>query len=89
MSCSQSAKLLAALQQRPMTALDCLRDLGIARAAARVFDLRQAGYDIESREVVVTNRDGVDCHVAEYRLRRAQTTMLPAHPGRGVMTHAQ
>lgn len=85
----QNRKLLDALSLRPMTALDCLRELGIARAAARVFDLRQAGFDIESKEIVVRNRDGSECHVAQYRLRSPQTTMLPAHPGRGVMTHAQ
>ncbi len=88
MARTQNEKLLDALAQRPMTALDIWRDLGIARASARVFDLRSAGFDIVSREVVVKNRDGEPCHCAEYSLRRAQTTMLPQHPGRGVMQHA-
>lgn len=88
MSRSQNAKLLAALQERPLTSLEIWRDLGIARASARVFDLRQAGFLIASQEVTVRNRDGVECRVARYTLQRAQTTMLPVHPGRGVMTHA-
>lgn len=88
MSKTQNAKLLAALQDGPITALEALRQLGIARAAARVFDLRQQGYDIVSREVAVKNRDGVEARVAQYSLRSPQITMLPAHPGRGVMRHA-
>lgn len=88
MSAKQNDKLLAALQRQPMTALEIWQQLGIARASARVFDLRQAGYQVTSREITVKNRDGQPCRVALYALQRAQTTLLPEHPGRGVMAHA-
>lgn len=88
MSMTQNAKLLAALETgRKMTPLEIWRELGIARASARVFDLRNAGHDIVSREVVVRNADGSQSRVAEYSLGSVQTTLLPNHPGRGVMSH--
>lgn len=43
------------------------RDLGIARLAARVFDLRRAGHPIERRMV-----RRADCHFATYRLARQE-----------------
>lgn len=86
MSDKQNRKLIAALRNGPMTAMQMLQQLGIMRASARVFDLRAAGYNIESRQVTVRNRDGGTSHVAEYRLASQQRTLLPAHPGRGAMT---
>lgn len=88
MSQKQNDKLLAALRARPMTAMDMLGELGIARGAARVYDLRQAGFDIRSTEITVKNRAGEPCRVALYSLHSPQTHLLPVHPGRGVMTHA-
>lgn len=85
MSRRQNEKLLDALRSRPMTALEIWQELGIARASARVFDLRGAGHHVRSREITVRNRDGEPCRVALYSLAAAQTTMLPQHPGRGVM----
>lgn len=92
MARNQNDLVLEALRKRPMTAGDIWEQLGIARAAARVFDLRQDGYDIRSREVVVQNRRGESCRVAEYRLIEAgegmpERQLVPLHtPGRGVMT---
>ena len=43
MSADQNNALLAALKEGPMTAMDALNRLGIARASARVFDLREQG----------------------------------------------
>lgn len=85
MADTQNEKVLAALARRPMTAIEIWQQLGIARASARVFDLRRAGYDIRSRDIVVTNRDGEDCHVALYSLASTQRTLMPLAPGRGVM----
>ncbi len=81
----QNAKLLEALKQKPMTALQIWQELGIARASARVFDLREAGYAISSTEITVPNRDGDNCRVALYALETVQRNLIPNHPGRGVM----
>lgn len=85
MSADQNNALLAALKEGPMTAMDALNRLGIARASARVFDLREQGHDIRSRDITVQNRQGKTCRVAEYSLGDAQRTLMPVHPGRGVM----
>lgn len=85
MSADQNNALLAALKEGPMTAMDALNRLGIARASARVFDLREQGHDIRSTDITVTNRHGKPCRVALYSLGEAQRTLLPVHPGRGVM----
>jgi hypothetical protein len=85
MSQDQNAALLDALKEGPMTAMDALNRLGIARASARVFDLREQGHDIRSQDIAVTNRHGKSCRVALYSLGEAQRTLLPVHPGRGVM----
>ena len=47
--------------------------------------LREEGYDVRSEEITVRNRDGEPCRVALYSLHSAQRTLLPTHPGRGVM----
>ncbi|WP_337052531.1 helix-turn-helix domain-containing protein [Pseudoxanthomonas sp. USHLN014] len=86
MSRQQNQALLAALKAGPMTADQALRQLGIARASARVFDLRAQGYDIRSRLITVKNRQGDICHVAEYSLVTPQTRLIPDHPGRGHVT---
>ena len=85
MSARQNDKLLAALRTKSMTALEIWQELGIARASARVYDLREEGYDVRSEEITVRNRDGEPCRVALYSLHSAQRTLLPTHPGRGVM----
>jgi len=64
----QCAQLLAALRQQPLTSLECLNKLGIYRAGARVFDLRNKGHRIATDIVPVPNRDGKTCHVARYAL---------------------
>lgn len=85
MSKRQNDTLLAALRIKPMTAGDIWSELGIARASARVFDLRAEGWDIRSEQITVRNRNGDTCHVALYTLVSTQTLLLPVQPGRGVM----
>lgn len=89
MSKHQNDALLAALRRGPVTADTALRELGIARASARVFDLRASGYDIRSRLITVKNRRGDDCHVAEYSLANTQRVLIPNHPGRGATSASQ
>ncbi|PZU17571.1 MAG: hypothetical protein DI589_25915 [Shinella sp.] len=55
---AQCDELLAALTKRPMTATEIFLELGIARASARIYDLRQQGHPIHSTEIVVKNRIG-------------------------------
>lgn len=73
----QTAALLEALKRRPLTALEILQDLGIARASARVFDLRHEGWDVRTQMIAVTNRRGEPCHVALYTLASRQSSLLP------------
>lgn len=83
---SQNTALLAALANKAMTAAEIWSELGIARASARVFDLREDGYDIRSEEITVRNRHGERCRVALYSLASTQMSLVPIHPGRGVLT---
>lgn len=85
MSAKQNEKMLAALRRGPITAMQALTQLGISRAAARVWDLRQAGYDVHSATITVPNRDGQPCKVALYTLASTQMKLIPTEPGRGVM----
>ena len=68
---TQSERLLDYMQRNPqgLTAMDALNLLGIARASARVLDLRQAGHRIISERETVKNRFGEPCTVARYRLQ--------------------
>lgn len=73
----QSAALLAALRSGPITALQALDKLGIARASARVCDLRREGWNISSQMITVRNRRGEDCRVAQYTLVSPQASLVP------------
>ena len=46
---------------------------GVQRLAARIFDLRQMGHQIEKTMIQVPTRDGGTARVAEYRLVRAKS----------------
>ena len=65
----QCARLLGALRKKPMTSLDILTELGIYRAGARVFELKNdEGQRIVTDMVTVPNRHGEPCRVARYAL---------------------
>ena len=74
----QTDRLLAYLKEnRKITALEALSELGIARLAARVYDLRAEGYDIVTRNVTVPTRAG-KATIAEYKyVPDAQTHSAP------------
>jgi hypothetical protein len=64
---TQRERILGHLKEGlPITAHRALYGYGCARLAARVHDLRQLGYQIERRMVVVPTRDGRTARVAEY-----------------------
>lgn len=48
--------------------LQAWQELGIYRLSGRIYDLRHAGYDIESSDMTVLNQFGEKCTVASYRL---------------------
>ena len=69
---TQKTRLLEYLQKnRTINPLEAWSQLGIYRLGARVFDLRQDGYAIESGRQKVVNRYGEDCKVAQYRYSEA------------------
>ncbi len=66
---TQRERILAHLKEGlPITAHRALYGYSCARLAARIHDLKQLGYQIEKRMVVVPTRDGRAARVAEYRL---------------------
>jgi len=69
---TQSERLIKYLQQYgsidPMTAW---QELGIYRCGARIFDLKAAGHNINSKTKKVRNRFGEECRVALYVLESA------------------
>ena len=70
---SQCERLLEHLKLGlPLTAHKALYGYSCLRLAARIFDLRQMGHQIERTMVEVPTMDGRTARVAEYRLVRAK-----------------
>ncbi len=80
MSAKQTARLLERLERAPITSLEALNELGIARCGARVWDLRRQGYNVHSEIIPVQNRYGDTCHVARYSLAPGQQTLALPMP---------
>ncbi len=57
----------------PLTAHKALYGYGCSRLAARMFDLRQLGHQIDKTMIEVPTRNGGTTRVAEYRLVRAKS----------------
>lgn len=53
---------------RGITSLTALRELGVARLASRIHELRDAGYRIDVQRIAVPVRGGRTSYVALYRL---------------------
>lgn len=51
-----------------ITQMEALQDLGVARLASRISDLRSLGVPIIGEMIEVKNRFGEKCHVKRYRL---------------------
>lgn len=65
---SQCASILKWLREgKPLTPLMALDQFGCLRLAARINNLRDSGHVINSTMITVTNRDGTQSRVAEYR----------------------
>jgi Helix-turn-helix domain len=62
--------------------VECVQEFHILRLGARIYDLKQEGYEIEERKVEGRS-------YSQYRLRRARTVKLPPAFGRSPETSQQ
>ena len=70
---TQREKLLGHLKAGlPITHRRAEVGYGIQRLAARIFDLKRVGYQIEKRMVQVPTRNGGKTRVAEYTLTEGE-----------------
>ncbi|MBT9158940.1 MAG: hypothetical protein DDT26_00189 [Dehalococcoidia bacterium] len=65
---TQTEWILSRLQRGPLTALDALNGCGRLRLAARIGDLRRAGYNIVTTTIETTGGK----HVAQYSLTKGK-----------------
>lgn len=63
---TQTEAILRLLQDRDITALDALSEVGCLRLAARIAELKDAGHQIRSTMIRLPNGK----HVAKYHLHR-------------------
>jgi len=64
---TQNEQVLKRLKKGPLTPLQALQELGCTRLAARVYDLRRDGVEVQDRWLEVPTRHGV-VRVKQYRL---------------------
>ena len=68
---NQKQRVLAYMEEfGSITSLEAFRDLGITRLSAVIFDLRDAGYPIDSKTESSTNRFGDKTSYSRYSLRQ-------------------
>ena len=66
----QTEKVLRYMQEfGSITSLQAMQDLGVMRLASRITDLKQSGYDVQSRYIHSKNRYGEPVKYKEYYLR--------------------
>ncbi len=65
---AQRQRILARLRISPLTTLEARRDLDVLHPAARVMELRDAGYDIDTVWTHDLNGEGRPHRVAQYIL---------------------
>ena len=51
-----------------ITSWQAYSDLGISQLGARIFELKQRGYEITTKRIYTKNRYGEKTHYDEYRL---------------------
>lgn len=56
------------LEEKSISQLEALRELGIMRLASRITDLKRDGWDIRAETETVKNRYGEPCRIKRYRL---------------------
>jgi hypothetical protein len=67
---NQTYLLLARLERGPITPMEALKELGIFRLGARVYDLKRLGHKISKQMIQVPVRRGEVSWVAQYRLEQ-------------------
>lgn len=68
---TQCARVLKYLKEnKSITAMEALNELGIFRLASRICDLRQSGVEISDNWKEVENRFGEKCRIKEYFLTK-------------------
>lgn len=67
---SQKKRVLYYMQQfGSITSFEAFSDLGITRLSARIFELRDDGYEIESTDEKSKNRFGETIRYSRYSLK--------------------
>lgn len=56
------------LEEKSISQLEALRELGIMRLASQISDLKRDGWNIRSETETVNNRYGEPCRIKRYRL---------------------
>lgn len=75
---SQNTRILEYMARHgSITQLEALNELGVARLASRICDLKMRGYPIHSKMEKVTNRHGEICRIKRYRLLVEETPTEP------------
>ena len=68
---NQQLRVLESLKRgETLTALSAWKNYGISRLSARISELRQAGYNIESYRRETVNMFNEPTHYAEYYLKQ-------------------
>ncbi len=66
---TQNQQVLEALQSgQTLTQLEALLQFGVGRLAARIQDLEDEGFRIDSQMIEVIKADGTKTHVARYSM---------------------
>lgn len=64
---TQAQRILEYMQTHGgITQFDAMRDLGVMRLGARIFELKARGHKISSEMTEVKNRYGEKCRVKKY-----------------------
>lgn len=73
MKVTQCQRILDYMDQfGSISTLEAFKDLGVARLASRIHDLKSMGYNIVSETRSSKNRFGEDTHFKVYRLAEEQ-----------------
>lgn len=83
---TQCERILKFMQDHgSINPMQAMKEFGIMRLGARIYDLKKAGYHISRRTVTGRNRYGEPVSYAEYRLEgdSAQQDFSPGPPCSG------
>ena len=66
---TQKSRILKHLQSgRSISSFEAYKDFGVTQLGARIFELKEQGYRIKSKNVTGVNRFGYKAHWSEYEL---------------------